>query len=414
VKTTESSNHVDLKKEKFELPYELEPNIQNIHDTLYRQAQISFVPFLGTNGRLSGNVINNYSINILAGISNGTRKFEFAGLVNIDRGDVGLVQLAGFGNMVGGNVYGVQGAGFFNLNRGETKAVQMAGFANVNYGEVRGLQLAGFTNTNLSSAHAVQLAGFYNYSKGAGVGVQVGGFANVQLGEYHGSQFAGFLNLNTKEIHGVQVAGFANVATGSVGGSQVSPFFNYGKKVKGTQLGLINVADTLGGVPIGLISYVKQGYHKIELSADEVFYTNFAFRTGVKDFYNILFAGIKPNETPDNMNVWTFGYGLGTERMITRWLHLNLDITSQQINKGSFTQATNLLNKVHAGFDFRIAKGFSLYAGATLNGYLTEKSFTDYPALFPDRQPSIFSNNDIGDNHNMKMWIGWKAGLRFF
>ncbi|GHN03260.1 hypothetical protein WSM22_47490 [Cytophagales bacterium WSM2-2] len=410
----ENESITEVKKEKFGLPYMQDANIQNIHDTLYRQAQISFAPFVGSNGKLSGNVINNYSFNVFSGYSLGTRQMEFGGFVNIDRGDVSWLQLAGFGNMVGRNVYGVQAAGFFNLNGGETKAWQMAGFANVNFGETRGVQLAGFGNTNLNSSHAVQLAGFFNFSKGPGVGVQIAGYTNVQLGEYRGSQFAGFVNVNTKEIHGVQVAGFANIASGKVGGSQVAGLFNYGKKVKGTQLGLINVADTLGGVPIGLVSFVKHGYHKLELSADEVFHANMSFRTGVKDFYNILFAGIKPDPSPDNANVWTFGYGVGTERKITRWLHVNLDITSQQINKGGFTHATDLLNKVHAGLDFRISKEFSIYGGATLNGYLTENSFTDYPVLFSNQTPSIFYDHSIGDNHNLKMWLGWKVGLRFF
>jgi hypothetical protein len=219
--------------------------------------------------------------------------------------------------------------------------------------------------------------------------------------------------VNHKGIHGVQVAGLANVATAEVG-SQFSGIFNYGKKVNGIQFGLINVSDTLNGVPIGLLSIVKHGYHKLEVSADEVFYTNVAFRTGVRKFYNILLAGIKPDPSPDNENVWTFGYGLGTERRITQWLHLNLDITSQQINKGSFTQATNLLNKVHAGLDFRVAKSFSIYAGATLNGYLTEKTFTDYPVLFSNQTPSVFYNHSSDSNHNLKMWVGWKVGLRFF
>jgi hypothetical protein len=400
--------------EKFRLPYESDVNIQNIHDTLYRQTQVSFLPFLGTNGRLSGNVINNYSFNILGGYSLGVRKMEVSGFVNIVRGDVSWLQLAGFSNRVGRNVRGVQASGFFNLNRGETKAWQMTGFANINFGETHGVQLAGFTNANLSSTHAVQIAGFHNSSKGPGEGLQIAGFSNLQVGEYRGSQFSGFANVNTKEIRGAQFAGFANIATGKVAGSQFAGFFNYAKKIKGVQLGVVNVSDTLGGVPIGLINYVKYGYHKLEISADEIFYTNLSFRTGVKDFYSILFAGIKPDPAPENDNVWTFGYGFGTERRITQRLRANVDLTSQHVNKGSFTRATNMLNKVHVGLDFSISRKISIYAGATLNGYLTEKTFTDYPVLFSNQTPSIFYDQSVAGDHNLKMWLGWKAGLRFF
>lgn len=395
-----------------EFPYESEANIQNIRDTLYREIQASVLPFVGTNGRLSGNVINDYSINFFGGISMGTRQIELGFFTNIDRGDVSWLQIAGFGNLVGGNVYGIQAAGFFNVNRGETKAVQVAGFANTNLNETRGVQVAGFANTNLSTMHGVQVAGFSNYSKGTSVGAQVAGFSNVHLGRYKGSQVAGFANVNTVSLQGTQIAGFANVATGDVSGSQVASFFNYGKNVRGTQVSLFNYADSLGGVPVGLVSFVNHGYHKLELSADEVFYTNLAFRTGVRQFYNILFASMKPDFLAKAENVWSFGYGIGTARKLTRWLHLNIDATAQHVNKGGITNALSLLNKAHLGLDFQLTRKLSLYAGATVNGYLTRTTFTNYPQLFTDHQPSVFYDHTSARNVNTRMWTGWKVGLR--
>ncbi len=416
VATIEKPDSVVQKKveqEEESFPYESEANIQNISDTLYREFQASLLPFVSTNGRLSGNVINDYSINFFGGISLGTRQLEIGFFTNIDRGDVSWLQVAGFGNLVGGNVYGIQGAGFFNLNRKEVKAVQLAGFANTNLDEARGVQLAGFANTNLKSMHGVQVAGFSNYSNGSSVGAQVSGFSNVHLGFYRGSQVAGFANVNTKGISGTQIAGFANVATGNISGSQIASFANYAKNVRGTQISLFNYADSLSGVPIGLVSFVNRGYHKLEVSADEVFYTNIAFRTGVSKFYNILFAGMKPDYLAKDYNVWSFGYGLGTARKITRWLYLNLDVTSQQVNKGNITQALSLLNKVHVGFDFQLAKKLSLYGGATLNGYLTRTTFTDYAPLFTDYQPNVFYDHTDRNNVNLKMWLGGKVGVRF-
>jgi len=413
VAKTEVKDSVKQEKKKvFELPYASDVNVRNIHDTLYREAQISFLPFLGSNGKLSGNVINDYSFNILGGYSLGTRIAEVGGFINIDRGDVSWFQLAGFGNLVGGNVKGLQASGFFNVNGGETKAVQLSGFANTNFGETRGIQVAGFANTNLKSMHGVQVAGFSNFSQGPGVGVQAAGFANVQVGEYKGSQFAGMANINTRRINGTQVAGFANIGAGHVGGSQVSGFFNYARSVKGTQIGIFNYADSLGGVPIGLVSIVRHGYHKLEVSGDEVFLTNVSFRTGVRSFYNILLAGIKPNSGP---TVWTYGYGVGSARRIAGWLYLNVDITSQQVNTDNHNQALRLLNKVHLGFDFQLGKKFSIYAGGTLNGYLTEAAYSDDPILFTDSNPHLFYNSPFrGSDYNLKMWFGWKVGLRFF
>lgn len=387
------------KKEVLSLPYESEPNVQNISDTLYELVQVSFLPFLGTNGRLSGNIVNDYSINFFGGYSLGTRQVELGFFFNLDRGDVSWLQIAGFGNAVGGKVYGIQAAGFANVNGDETEAVQLAGFANTNLGNTRGVQVAGLANTNLGKMNGVQVAGFSNVTAMPSQGVQVAGFGNVQIGDYVGSQFAGATNIATEKITG----------------SQVSILYNHGREVRGTQIGLINYADTLGGVPIGLLSIVKKGYHKIELSADEVFYTNLAFRSGVKKFYTQLMAGFKPTQSiePTDTSVWTFGYGLGTSPRINRWLSIDIDLLSQHVNKGSYTDELSLLNKFYVGLDFQLAKKFSLATGITLNGYLTRPSYTDYPTLFTDFTPNIFFDEDVGNDLNLKMWLGAKVALRF-
>lgn len=384
-------------KEELSHPYYSEPNVQNISDTLYSLAQVSLLPFIGTNGRLSGNVINDYSINFLGGYSLGTRQIELGFFFNLDRGDVRWLQIAGFGNMVGGNVYGIQTAGFFNLNGGEITAVQVAGFANTNLSNGHGVQIAGFANTNLGSMNGVQVAGFSNYNNQASYGVQVAGFGNLQRGNYRGSQFAGF----------------TNIATDKISGSQISGFFNYAGRVRGTQIGLINYADSVGGVPIGLFSIVNKGYHKVEVSADEVFPVNLAFRTGVRKFYTILTAGFKPEKLLEvnDTSVWTFGYGVGTSRKLTRWWYLDFDLTSQHVNKGSFTNALSLHNKAYLGFDFQLAKKFSLSTGVTFNAYLTRSTFTDYPKLFSYYTPTDYSIKI--KNNNIAMWFGAKVGLRF-
>ncbi len=393
---TATTNQKDSVKEELELPYNDEPNIRNISDTLYRDIQISLLPFIGSNEQLSGNIINNYSINILAGYSLGTRQIELGFFVNMDRGDVSWLQIAGLGNLVGRNVYGIQASGFFNVNGGETKAAQLTGFANVNFHDFQGVQLGGFGNVNLKSADGVQVAGFANLANGPSKGLQIAGFANLQTDRFIGSQFAGFGNVGLKHVSG----------------SQISAFGNYGKDVRGTQIGLFNYADSLGGVPIGLVSFVRTGYHKLEVSADEVFYTNVAFRTGVEKFYNILLAGIKTENTINNANVWTFGYGVGTARKLKRWLYLDLDLTSQHVNKGSFTHDLSLLNKLHVGMDFKLARKLSLYGGVTLNGYLTNSSYTDYPILFSNYNPSIISDHTYNNGTNLRMWLGAKVGIR--
>lgn len=364
-------------------------NVNNIKDPLHRDFQISFVPFVGTNHKLSGNVINDYSINVLGGYSMGTNKLEFGGLFNIDRRDVRVGQFAGLFNTVGGKTNGVQMAGLGNLTRKKVTAFQSAGLFNANIDSVNGVQLAGLFNVNGRASQGVQMAGLFN----------------VQPSHYEGAQIAGLLNVATHQMHGTQVAGLINFA----------------HNIHGAQIGLINYADSIRGVPIGLMSLVSNGYHKIEFSADEVFYVNAAFRTGVRQFYNILQAGIKPESMngstslslPMQENVWTFGYGVGTAPKLTKWLYLNFDLTANHVNKGSFTNSISLLNKLYLGLDFQVAKKFSITAGATLNGYLSDPTYTDNPVLFTDFTPTIVKDHLFSNGNDLKMWWGGKIGIRF-
>jgi hypothetical protein len=226
---------------------------------------------------------------------------------------------------------------------------------------------------------------------------------------------AGFGNFHQGNFKGPQVAGFTNISTrGKLMGSQVAGFYNHGNKVYGSQIGFINYADSLTGVPIGFLSIVKHGYHKLEVSADEVFYSNLAFRSGVRQFYNIIFASYNPKTEIGSDAMWSVGYGIGTARKLAKWWDLNIDITSQHVNKGGFTEELSSLNKLQAGFDFRLAKGLSVYAGATLNAYLTKATYSDYPTLFSDFSPKILHEETFRNDVNMKVWLGGKIAVRFF
>jgi hypothetical protein len=404
-------------------------NMLNIGDTIYRTSQVSLVPFVGTNHKMSGNVINQYSFNILGGYALGVEKLEIGGLFNLLGGDLHGAQFAGAFNAVGGDVTGLQFAGIFNANGGATRGAQFAGIMNLNRKPSQTFAVAGVMNVNMDDTKGVRLAGVGNISRGQQGGPQAAGVFNISAGDCEsvqvaglcnlagrnvkGLQAAGLFNIAGRKIKGTQLGGVFNIAGKEIRGTQISGVLNLASKVKGVQIGLINVADSIKGVPFGLISIVWKGYHKIEISADEIFYTNLAFRTGVRQFYNIFTAGAKPATYKEDETVWTFGYGFGTAPRLSRKLFLNLDLTASQIVKGNSIEAVNLLNKMYVGFDYQVLKKMSLTFGATLNGYVTKNSIESYPALFTDYRPDIFYSRDLGSGHNVKMWMGAKVGLRF-
>lgn len=109
-------------------------------------AQVSLVPWVGTHGRLSGQVTNTYSLNIIGGYSAGVKGIELGGVFNIDKKDVSSVQIAGVLNMAGGNVHGVQMAAIANVAKGNVNGAQVAVYSNTCNDTMRGVQISLFSN----------------------------------------------------------------------------------------------------------------------------------------------------------------------------------------------------------------------------------------------------------------------------
>lgn len=356
---------------------ESQANIDNIRDTLYSNFQLSLLPFVGTHLRLSGNVVSDYSINILGGYNLGVRKLEVGGIFNVDRGNVTGVQLAGVFNVVGNTMDGLQVAGTINVNRGN----------------VSGWQFAGAINSNISSMRGPQFAGVININGRASRGAMFAGVGNFQINDYEGSQFAGVLNVATHHVSGLQIA----------------PVLNFARTMRGTQIGLLNISDSIRGVPVGLLSLVRKGYHKIELATDESLFTHLSFRTGVHAFYNIITVGIRPDTFGDPL--WMMGWGIGTSPRLSRKLYLNFDLTGSHVSKGHLYEGESFLGKAFLGFDFQVAPKLSISLGATVNGYLTERneSAPDLSGVVPE----FFHSDEIGENGYLQAWWGGRLGIRF-
>lgn len=404
-------------------------NMENISDTMYRASQFGLLPFVGTNGKLSGNVINDFSLNVLGGYSLGNRRFELAGLFNATGGNVEGVQIAGLLNGVAGVQRGVQLAGIANGSLDSVKGVQLAGLANINRRGGEGVRGAGLFNFLMEGSSATQVAGGFNFVVGEQASpqlasifnsttsnvrpAQIAGLFNLAGGNVSGAQVSGGFNIAGGDVEGAQVAGLINIAPKSMRGVQIG-LINFGRWSRGAQIGLINVSSQMKGMPFGFLSFVSKGYHKLEISADELFYTNLAFRTGVRHFYNIVSIGANPTTFRDDQTLWNFGYGVGTAPKLSKHVSLNIDVTSHQIVLGNSIEKIHLLNKIYGGFDLHLTKGFSFTAGITLNGLITDTTYDSYPDIFTEFKPNIIEDRNFKGDLNMKMWWGAKAGFRFF
>ncbi|HUP11602.1 MAG TPA: hypothetical protein VM187_05310, partial [Niastella sp.] len=290
-------------------------NIQSINLKKFfadRTFQVSLTPGLSTHGRLSAQVVNHFSANVIGGYTAGVNGVEIGGAFNINKKDVKYMQAAGLMNVTGGSMEGAQFAGVHNHVLNEVSGLQAAGISNYVKGAVTGVQLSGiynhvqkdvtglqaagiasfvkgnFTGAQLSAIHnhaagsftGLQASNISNFIKGKLIGVQLSNIHNVCYDSVYGLQAATIVNFAHKQVSGVQLSTFGNFANRELNGVQISPVFNYSKKLRGVQIGLINVCDTSAGYSIGLINIVFKGYHKIAISTNEVFKYNAAFKTG--------------------------------------------------------------------------------------------------------------------------------------
>jgi hypothetical protein len=325
-----------------------------------RAFQLSFITPLGTNGWDSWNIINKFSLNLLTGYAGGVNGTEFSG----------------FGSVLRTHMKGAQFSGFGNVVLGETCGAQFAGFMNIDHGPVKGGIFAGFLNFSGQEAR----------------GAQVAGFANINTGNNHGAQVAGFSNINTGETNGLQLAGF----------------FNYTKVLSGVQVGILNYADSSeGGVPIGLLSFVKNGYRAFEISANESLYGVSSFKTGTRSFYNILSVG---GGYRNKRSLFAWGWGMGTLIAVAEKLDIAIEGQGLQVNEDEwFTSGTNFLAKASVSLAWNIAEHFSIFCGPSWNVAVSNIKHENGSAIAPW---SVFDKTTEGGT-NIKMYPGLSAGLRF-
>jgi hypothetical protein len=418
-------------------------NIQSINLKKFfadRTFQVSLTPGLSTHGKLSAQVVNSFSLNVVGGYTAGVNGIELGGAFNINKKDVKYFQSAGLLNITGGAVTGVQlagvhnnvlkgvngfqSAGVSNFVKGNVTGVQMSGIYNHVTGNVEGLQAAGISNFVKGNVHGAQMSTIHNHVTGSLKGMQVSNFSNFIKGKLiglqasniynvcydsaFGMQLANIVNFAHKQMSGVQVAAIGNVANREMNGAQFSTMFNYAKKLRGVQIGLVNICDTSAGYSIGFVNIVFKGIHKLALSTNEVLDYNAAFKTGNKKLYSILLAGF--SEENDTVNIFSFGYGFGHEFSLGKRFSINPEFTTQYLYPGNWDN-TNLMNKLHLQFNLKLGKIITLFAGPSFTMYYSEKR-KGIGSMEPPL-PVSYHTFDLW-NDNVKGWIGWNAGISFF
>ncbi len=323
---------------------------------------------LSTNGTRANEYVNQISAHLLVGTAAGLQGVEFAGVGNIEKKYVRGFQFSGYFNIIG--------------NRAKLTP----------------------PTDSVVNRYSLQ-------------GGQFAGFLNIASGNSKGAQFAGFLNV-TRNLTGAQGAGFMNIAR-DVKGIQMAGFMNKARYVKGTQLGFINISDSINGVPVGFLNFVKHGgYRHAEFYAADDFNANFTYKIGVPKLYTLFALGAEL----DDKKRWGYGAGFGSEWTLYKRLHLNTDLMSYYVIEKSYENfpdglfedyELNLLNKFRLLGTLQLAKHLALFGGPTFNVMVSQYQETGEAEVGSTLPQHTFYNQTSFDGTNVKMWIGFNAGIRF-
>jgi hypothetical protein len=306
-------------------------------------------------------------------------------------------------------VNGWQIGGIYNHTGGSFRGAQLSGVANFAGKHFSGLQGSGNYNVAGNSFTGAQIAGWGNFARGHTLGAQVAGNININWKDFEGAQISGLGNLNGRHMRGAQIAGLGNINWGEMRGVQLSALLNYTRKLKGVQIGLVNIADTSDGYSIGLINIIFKGYHKLSLYTNEVLPFNGAFKTGNSKLYSILLAGVSVGYGNDTIDkAWSFGYGIGREFKLAKKWALNSELTSQHIYLGDWDHI-NLLNRININAHFKINKLISIFAGPSFSVYYSDQTIKK-DGFKLDMAPS----NHFKFDDRVKAWFGFSAGIDFF
>jgi hypothetical protein len=367
---------------------QLSQNFKNINETFFTNFSVSLVPYLSTNKLLAVNTENKVSLNVLIGYSKGTRALELGGLMNIVAGSSKYAQMAGLGNIVKDSVHGFQAAGLFNTSR-----------------NIDGIQAAGLFNTVNRHVKGAQMAGIFNIGESV-QGFQAGGIFN-KTKQLKGIQASGLFNISER-VNGIQAAGLFNIST-AVEGIQIAGLFNKSGYVKGSQISVINLTDSISGIPLGLFSFVKKGYKAIDLSFNELLMPTIGFSTGVNAFHNKLFLGVGFNQPFVGI-----GYGLGSHLRLGKNWYFSPEWQTQILHPYRLNIfSANSMQTLLLGCSYRIKNRCNVLLGPSLNWWIINTDRAEYVNSINAIVPKVLHQNlDNASKTQQLLWLGFKCSIQ--
>jgi hypothetical protein len=359
-------------------------------------AGVDLLPYIGTSS-LAPERPRHVSLNIIGGISGGTRGLEI-GALNIDMGDMFGVQI-GAANLIEGDVMGVQ-IGALNLGSGRVDALQIGAV------NIAGDSSAGVNIAAVSGVHG----DFY--------GVQTAAAAYA-LGDVTGAQIAA-ASLAQGEMMGLQISA-VNVVGEQMIGAQIGAVNLVSERLRGLQLGAVNLANGEGGVQVGAINIsrdadyalgainiVTDGRTRAVTWLDDSGALRAGVRHGGRHFYQVYFGGMRSAVSDKDAVDLNFGMGLGGITQVReRWSIQGELLTQWFMTERSTWNNPTQIHQARLLAGWEVLPWLSVVAGPTFNVFISESgdSASDFAPLGSWRMTDEKNNLDVS------IWPGFSVGV---
>ena len=359
---------------------------------------IGFVPGIGTDFTHVGTVRHFLSIDLLVGVSGGSSSVTASGLVDVERGSVSGLQLAGI-TALAPQVSGIQVGGIATVTRG-LAGVQIGGIATVAE-HADGIQVAGIAA--VARRADTQIAGIAAVSRDTSATTQIAGIAAVAAGDSN-VQASGIANVSRGAD--LQFAGIVNVAR-TLRGVQIAPI-NVARHNEGVQVGVINVGGGSHSASFGLINIVPGGRYDLEGAVDSSNMETVLFRHGGAGWHNVYGIGAHPVADSSD-DVWMYGFGFGPSWKLGRTTRLDVEAIGWEVSHG-FRHSDDL--SILAQLRGSIAYGLgpvAVVVGAALNTYISNDQAN--PLIVERRAPG--ASEPMSSDVTVETWPSAFVGVRF-
>ena len=273
-------------------------------------------------------------------------------------------------------------------------------------------------------------------------GIQGSLGASISYGPSRGIQTALGAAVTRADVHGLQAA-LVSHSGGTMSGLQFGYGFNYAERLRGVQLGLVNVAgDSKGaqvglvditkgevkGIQVGLVTYAdeadaalalipitRKGGVWVDLWTSDVHLLHAALRFRTRRTYSFLTGGIHPIGG-DNSRAFSGGLGFGGPLVWRQRFSVELDNAVSAVFRGigGVDRSPYLLDTLRLSVAYRPIRHFAIWGAVTLN-----VMFDFEPVAGDSFRPGYGWSFGVGDivaqtlNPGVRTWPGFAFGFQF-